>query len=917
MEKWLSDTEEMVANQKAPSSDYKVVKAQLQEQKFLAKMLIDRQHSMSSLHSMGEEVAASAESKERQNIEKQLQNLRGRFENLREAAAERMCALERTMAVAKEFQDKFAPLASWLDKNHRKIRDMELIPTDEEKIQQQIIDHTLIHEDIFACKSRFGELTDIASSLMGLVSEAEASILADKVQEVTDRYGGLVERSESLGLLLQRSKHDLRHLVLSYQELQAWIETMETRLDRHRLLAIYADRLRQQLEELTCLVTEFSTQQREVEATNQSGLELMRHIVPDEALQLKDKLDCLQRRYDELYVRTSELLHRGQDALPLVIEFHEQHACLVDWIQAAEAALQSAEPREDEVLRLELEISEQRPRLDRLNTIGPQLSAASPGEGAVSLETLVTRDQRRFDAIAAQIQRRAERIQLSRQRALELLGDMDELLDWLREADAQLRDAELPSGEPEVIRVQLREHRGLNDDISAQKGRARDLAASVRRLTREHGPHEDAPSVRDKLEELRETAETVAALSGQRLAALEQALPLSEHLRDSHLGLVAWLDEAEQQVASLPQPALRSEFIALQQDKNELLLQSIQEHRPLVDKLNKTGEALAVLCSIEEATRLQELIEADNTRFRALRVELRARQQALEQALQESAQFSDKLEGMLRALAGTAEQIRVAEPVSAHPSRLRGQMEENRALAEELVQRTEAFAAVRRAAAEVVGRAIERSDPALRELRRKLDELNELWAELHQSTAERGRSLEEALTASERFWTELSGVRGALVELQDAFAAQAPPAAQRQTIQQQQVALYEIRQEMDSTKPGIDQVRQSGQELIGLCGEPDKPEVRKNIEDLDEAWDNVTALYVRREENLIDAMEKAMEFHGTLDDLRHFLMEAEHRFRGMKLLGSDIDQVKQQITEHAVFKAEVDPYMVKIEALNR
>lgn len=31
--KWLSDTEEMVANQKPPSADYKVVKAQLQEQK--------------------------------------------------------------------------------------------------------------------------------------------------------------------------------------------------------------------------------------------------------------------------------------------------------------------------------------------------------------------------------------------------------------------------------------------------------------------------------------------------------------------------------------------------------------------------------------------------------------------------------------------------------------------------------------------------------------------------------------------------------------------------------------------------------------------------------------------------------------------------------------------------------------------
>lgn len=56
LEKWLADTEELVANQKPPSSDYKVAKAQLQEQTFLQKMLMDRRSSLSSLCNMGQEV---------------------------------------------------------------------------------------------------------------------------------------------------------------------------------------------------------------------------------------------------------------------------------------------------------------------------------------------------------------------------------------------------------------------------------------------------------------------------------------------------------------------------------------------------------------------------------------------------------------------------------------------------------------------------------------------------------------------------------------------------------------------------------------------------------------------------------------------------------------------------------------------
>ncbi|XP_011865280.1 PREDICTED: microtubule-actin cross-linking factor 1 isoform X4 [Vollenhovia emeryi] len=917
LEKWLTDTEEMVSNQKPPSSDYKVVKAQLQEQKFLKKMLMDRQNSMTSLYNMGREVAADADPKERKAIEKQLNDLVGRFNNLTESAAERMDALEQAMAVAKRFQDKLVPLAIWLDKTEKKVRDMELIPTDEEKIQQRVREHDVLHEDIISKTPDFSELTEIASQLMSLVGEDEATALADKLQDAADRYAALVERSEALGSLLQRSRQGLRHLVLTYQDLQAWMENMEIRLSKYRILAVHTEKLLQQMEDLADLTEEVSTRQTEVDSTVDSGLELMKHISSDEALQLKDKLDSLQRRFNDLVTRGSDLLKHAQESLPLVQQFHDNHNRLMDWMQGAETALQSAEPREEEIIRLEMEISEYRPVLDKINAVGPQLCQMSPGEGAATIEGLVTRDNRRFDAIAEQIQRKAERIQLSKQRSLEVIGDIDDLLDWFREVDNQLREAEPPSSEPEIIRVQLKEHKALNDDISSQKGRVRDVISTAKKVIRENAQHEDTSTIRDKMEDLRETMEIVSALSSDRLGALEQALPLAEHLRDTHAGLVSWLEEAEQQVAMLPMPALRPDLIAAQQDKNELLIQSINEHKPLVEKLNKTGEALIKLCNEEEGIKVQDILDNDNARYAALRAELRGRQQALEQALQESSQFSDKLEGMLRALSSTADQVNGAEPISAHPPRLRDQMEENAALADDLAQRSEAYAAVKRAADDVISKAGNRADPAVKDIKRKLDKLNKLWTDVQKATNDRGRTLDDTLAVAEKFWAELNGVMATLRELQDALAGQAPPAAQPAAIQQQQVALQEIRQEIDQTKPDVEQVRSSGHELMGLCGEPDKPEVRKHIEDLDQAWDNVTALYARREENLIDAMEKAMEFHETLQNLLEFLQEAEDRFAEMGPLGSDIDEVKKQIKQLANFKAEVDPHMVKVEALNR
>ncbi|XP_052740614.1 dystonin isoform X29 [Bicyclus anynana] len=916
LEKWLADTEDMVNNQKPPSADYKVVKAQLQEQKFLKKMLMDRQNSMSSLFAMGNEVATGCDTAERKSIEKQLKGLMQRFDALTQGAQQRMLDLEQAMKVAKLFQEQLQPLVEWLGVTERKLKSLELVPTDEEKIQQKIREHKLLHDDVLSKQPPFKQLTETASQLMSLVGDDEATTLADRLQAATDRYQALVDHSLNIGELLDNSRKGLRHLVLTYQDLSAWMDSMEQYLAKRKILPVHMEKLLRQMDELAEKTEEIAAKQEAVDSTVESGLELMRHISGDEALQLKDKLDALQRRYNELTSRGADLLRIASETLPLVQQLYNSHNKLTEWMSSAETCLQSVEPREEDILRLEAELQEFRPLLDNINQVGPQLCQISPGEGATHVEGMVTRDNRRFDAIAEQVQRKAERLLLSKKRSLEVVGDMEELVEWLRAIDAQLRAAEPPACEASALRAQLAEQRPLSDDVAAQRVRARDLLSQAKKVLRECQSSDEAAVIRERSEELKEMMEEVGQLSAARLAALEQALPLAEHFADTHNGLSAWLDEMEKAVSALALPALRPDHIAQQQDKNEMLQQSIAGHKPLVDKLIKTGEALSKLCGDDDAAKVQDIVENDCDRYNALRAELRQRQQELEQALQESAVFAERLEGMVRALSGAADQLQRAEPVSAHPHKIQDQIEENNALIEDLDKRKEAYHAVQRAASDVMAKA-NKSDPAVRDIRNKLDKLNKLWAEVQKASNERGQSLDSALEMARKFWQQLETVMAALGELADALAAQPPPAAQPAAIQAQQVALQEIRHEIDHTKPEVEKARKTGSTLMSICGEPDKPEVKKHMEDLDSAWDNITALYARREENLIDAMEKAMEFHDTLQNLLEFLDKAEDKFSRMGPLGSDIEAVKRQISQLATFKQEVDPHMVKVEALNR
>ena len=86
-------------------------------------------------------------------------------------------------------------------------------------------------------------------------------------------------------------------------------------------------------------------------------------------------------------------------------------------------------------------------------------------------------------------------------------------------------------------------------------------------------------------------------------------------------------------------------------------------------------------------------------------------------------------------------------------------------------------------------------------------------------------------------------------------------------IEAQKAELKNIKKGIDSTKPIVDKCKQTSKELMSKVGEPERPELKRHIDDLDNAWDNITSMFHKREKNLIVAMEKAMEYHDTLQGM--------------------------------------------------
>ena len=105
----------------------------------------------------------------------------------------------------------------------------------------------------------------------------------------------------------------------------------------------------------------------------------------------------------------------------------------------------------------------------------------------------------------------------------------------------------------------------MNDDITGQKSRARDLVSASKRLRRESSSEED-PIIKEKLDDLKTQADAVTKSSADRLSLLEQAAPLAAHFHETHSDLLQGFNEIEEAMRAQDTPALSAEQLKDQQD---------------------------------------------------------------------------------------------------------------------------------------------------------------------------------------------------------------------------------------------------------------------------------------------------------------------------------------------------------------
>ncbi|XP_054035914.1 dystonin isoform X2 [Dryobates pubescens] len=922
---WLIDTEDLVANQKPPSAEFKVVKAQIQEQKLLQRLLDDRKPTVEVIKREGEKIAESAEPADKVKILKQLSFLDSRWDALLSKAETRNRQLEGILVVAQQFHEALEPLVEWLNATEKRLANAEPIGTQASKLQQQISQHKALEDDVLAHNKSLHQAISTGQSLKTMSSREDKDMVQEKLDSAQACYIEIQEKSNSRSELLQQAYSNAQIFGEDEVELMNWLNEVHDKLSKLSVQDCNTELLENQHSELLDLQEEILLRKQNVDLAIQNGLELLKQTTGDEVVIIQDKLEGIKARYRDITKLSSDVSKTLEQALQLAGQLHSTHEELCKWLDEVEVELLSYEtqlPTGEELSQiqerqkeLKKEAKNNKGLLDTLNEVGSAFLELVPWRAREGLDKMITEVNERYRLVSDMISQKVDEIDAALLRSQQFDQAADAEFAWIAETEKKLMSLGDIRLEQDQTTAQLQVQKAFTMEILRHKDTIDELVKSGEKIIN-MCTEEEKQSIKKKMKSLLQKYDAVCQMNSERNLQLERAQSLVNQFWETYEELWPWLTETEMIISQLPAPALEYETLKQQQEEHRQLRELIAEHKPHIDKMNKTGPQLLEL-SPGEGFSIQEKYVAADTLYSKIKEDVKKRALALDEAISQCTQFHDKIDPTLESLKRIVERLRQPPSISAEVEKIKEQISENKNVSVDLEKLQPVYETLKQRGEEMIARSEGADkDISAKAVQDKLDQMVLIWEDIQTLTEEREAKLLDVMELAEKFWCDHMALVATIKDTQDFIRELEGPGVDPSVVKQQQEAAEAAKEEIDGLQEELEAVVSLGSELRAACGEPDKPIVNKSIDELNSAWDALNKTWKERVDKLAEAMQAAVQYQDGLQAVFDWVDIAGSKLASMSPVGTDLETVKQQTEELKQFKTEAYQQQIEMERLN-
>ncbi|XP_029443078.1 dystonin-like [Rhinatrema bivittatum] len=864
---WVSDMEDLIANQKSPSSEVKVVKAQLQEQKLLQRLLEERSSRVECVLRDAQALTRSSDEADGEEESAGLSSLRVRWEALIQRAEARSGCLQQILPTAQAFHESLDAFQDWLGTAERHLAELWQAESSLSRIQEAHQQIQVLCRDIRLKSVELERVLENGQRVLELVSGKALAIKGHFCQPSRPA-------AKRLRSSLAKGSGDLfRRLAEGpggSDDLD--LDDLEDGLGVGPGGGVDQDD-----------PTDFT-------------------VGVDQADSEEDPIT----EGDELRVVR---LFRKEELRPLI--FH-------DWKELSVKVVQEELDNEEVDLMLvglrgplkafplpkrikklvnqEWDVPEARPKVARA------VAQWYPLMEDVLQLLILLKVEASFSAVTNKSTILFEQVVETEHAQLSMIDDRLEDLSHFRLEPAFLH-AQLC--DQKILAVEILQHRGIIEHLL----RVSDVLLSL-------CPQIIQERLQPLLVSLGERAPQVFLKSSSCMMCLQHAQTLLSQFSEAHDELVPWLEETQTLTTQLSPTSISYGSFKQQQEVLQQLREAIAEHKPVVMKLQRISSQLVEL-SPDGGARFQRQSQEAEERYAGVRERVRLVAAVLEDAVPRFSQLTERMDLMVECIDRLQDRFQNLPAIRGESARIREQIRDNTLVLGELEKLGVSLETIRRQAEELLTNTQAAStEPTAKGIQDRMEKLLGQWRSLQSQAEERECWLKSLLTLADRFWHGLSELSVNLNETQQIILDMEETGSDPESIKARLNTMQGLREEVDSLQNDLDTLGILGVELMSSCGDMDKPNVTKSLDDLYATWHSLNKVWNQHYKKLEERLQASLRYQEAMQRLFDWLDTAEARLSEEFLVGGDLEMVKRQLSDLKEFKRELYQHKVELESLH-
>ncbi|XP_051792278.1 microtubule-actin cross-linking factor 1, isoforms 1/2/3/4/5 isoform X7 [Erpetoichthys calabaricus] len=924
---WLTETEDLIANQKPPSVEYKVVKAQIQEQKLLQRLLDDHKLSVEMISAEGQRIAQSTEPFDQEKICGQLQNLSERWSAVISKANNRQCQLDDLLILAKRFHDIVEPLIEWLSTTEKKLTNSEPLGTKTSKIFQQINQHKVLNEEILDQKKNVDQAIKNGQALLCETTGEEVTLIQEKLDGIKSHYSEITATSSRALRILEQALQLSTRFRTAYEALGSWMDNVESelasstgQLSSAELISHFQERQRE-------LKTAVTDQWLVLDTVNEVSSALL-ELVPWRA---RDGLDRIVVEANERFKSMSDIISQRVDQIDAAIQRSLQYEQTADaelaWVSETERKLTSLGPiclEQDQTMAqlqvqkaFTIDIIRHKDSIDKLLGDQENLLEMCKEEQKVILQNKTEALLKQYDLVSQLNLERYGHLEKAQVLVNQFWETLEEVNPWLEETLSLIVHLPSPAVDSAGLRQQQDDLRQLREFIAERKSYIDRLIKIGPQLAELNPVEGDVVLKRVAKTEscYRELKEEVK----QRAMALDEAETQLCQFHDKIEPMLETLQLMQSRLCQPPAIPAEVDKIREQIADNKSISAELDKLLPSFQTLiQKGGELIRRSQGLEKesaAKSIKKQLDMLSFYWEDIKSKSEEREAKLLDVLDLAEKFWYDMTALLTTIRDTQDIVRDLEDPGIDPSLIKQQIEAAEAIKAETDGLREELEFVRNLGADLIISCGETENP---EVKKTIDEMNQSWESLNRTWKERMEHLAEAMSIAVQYQDAIQAMYDYLDNAVIKLCDMSSVGTDIDTVKQQIDELKVFKEEVYQQQIDMEKLNHQGELMLKKAADDtDRDIILEPLTELKHLWDNLGDKIVLRQHKLEAALLALGQFHHALSELMSWLTHTAEMLDCQRPVSMDPKSIEIELAKHHVLRNDVLSHHSTVDSVNK